>query len=264
MVDRLLRAFLVIGGVSAACAWTWPGAFPEADPLAVLVRYHTPNFYRAAVAWYYVDHGASLCALSAGFIFLTFISTCTCDRLRQSRSCLILLVVLLAAQFATATTRSGTAQGARHRQRHHPRTDGRGAPHRSTYRRRHARRRRTHAGRQTVRTEAAAYTTVRLDLDPAGDGIDTGGRLRRYVYLAGGEHLNATLFSDRVRRSHPRVSVLPALSVSTARRRGTTGAAGQMGRPRSSRFSSTSRWAKRAAAPVRTSCGRSTPDQGTA
>ncbi len=139
MVDRLLRAFLVIGGVSAACAWTWPGAFPEADPLAVLVRYHTPNFYRAAVAWYYVDHGASLCALSAGFIFLTFISTCTCDRLRQSRSCLILLVVLLAAQFATATTRSGTAQGARHRQRHHPRTDGRGAPHRSTYRRRHAR-----------------------------------------------------------------------------------------------------------------------------
>ncbi len=54
MLDRLLRAFLVIGGVSAACAWTWPGAFPEADPLAVLVRYHTPNSYTAVVAWYYL------------------------------------------------------------------------------------------------------------------------------------------------------------------------------------------------------------------
>ena len=27
MLDRLIRAFLVVGGVSAACAWTWPGAF---------------------------------------------------------------------------------------------------------------------------------------------------------------------------------------------------------------------------------------------
>ena len=32
MLDRLLRAFLVVGGVSVACAWTWPGAFPAADP----------------------------------------------------------------------------------------------------------------------------------------------------------------------------------------------------------------------------------------
>ena len=24
MLDRLLRAFLVVGGVSVACAWTWP------------------------------------------------------------------------------------------------------------------------------------------------------------------------------------------------------------------------------------------------
>ena len=38
----LIRAFLVIGGVSAACAWTWPGAFPEGDPVAVLVHY-TPT-----------------------------------------------------------------------------------------------------------------------------------------------------------------------------------------------------------------------------
>ena len=59
MLDRLIRAFLVVGGVSVACAWTWPGAFPEADPVAVLVRYHTPNVYRAAVAWYYVAPGVA-------------------------------------------------------------------------------------------------------------------------------------------------------------------------------------------------------------
>ena len=45
MHDALLRAFLVIGGIIAVCAWTWPGVFPEADPVAVLVRYHTPNVY---------------------------------------------------------------------------------------------------------------------------------------------------------------------------------------------------------------------------
>ena len=60
MIDRLLRALLVIGGVSAACAWTWPGAFPEGDPVAVLVRYHTPNAYRAVVAWYYVAPGVAV------------------------------------------------------------------------------------------------------------------------------------------------------------------------------------------------------------
>ena len=57
MLDRLLRACLVIGVVSLTCAWTWPGAFPEGDPVAVLVRYHTPNVYRAVVAWYYVAPG---------------------------------------------------------------------------------------------------------------------------------------------------------------------------------------------------------------
>ena len=31
---------------------------PEADPVAVLVRYHTPNVYRAVVAWYAVVHVA--------------------------------------------------------------------------------------------------------------------------------------------------------------------------------------------------------------
>ena len=39
MLDRLIRAFLVVGGVSVGSAWTWPGAFPAADPVAVLVRY---------------------------------------------------------------------------------------------------------------------------------------------------------------------------------------------------------------------------------
>ena len=52
MLDRLLRAFLVVVGVSAVSAWTWPGPFHEADPVAVLVRYYTPNVYTAVVAWY--------------------------------------------------------------------------------------------------------------------------------------------------------------------------------------------------------------------
>ena len=60
MGDRLIRAVLVVGGVSVTSAWTWPGAFPEADPVAVLVRYHTPNFYAAVVAWYYVAPGVAV------------------------------------------------------------------------------------------------------------------------------------------------------------------------------------------------------------
>ena len=60
MLDRLIRAFLFVGGVSVASAWTWPGAFPEADPVAVLVRYHTPNVYRAVVAWYYLAPGVAV------------------------------------------------------------------------------------------------------------------------------------------------------------------------------------------------------------
>ena len=38
MLDRLIRAFLVVGGVSVACAWTWPGAFPAADPRRPVAR----------------------------------------------------------------------------------------------------------------------------------------------------------------------------------------------------------------------------------
>ena len=70
MLDALVRAFLVIGGVSAACAWTWPGAFPEGDPVAVLVRYHTPTFYKAVVAWYYVAPGVAV-LLAGQFLIST-------------------------------------------------------------------------------------------------------------------------------------------------------------------------------------------------
>ena len=70
MLDRLIRAFLVVGGVSVACAWTWPGVFPEADPVAVLVRYHTPNVYRAVVAWYYVAPGVAV-FLAGQFLIAT-------------------------------------------------------------------------------------------------------------------------------------------------------------------------------------------------
>ena len=60
MLDRFIRAFLVVGGVSVGSAWTWPGAFPATDPVAVLVRYHTPNVYRAVVAWYDVAPGLAV------------------------------------------------------------------------------------------------------------------------------------------------------------------------------------------------------------
>ena len=70
MLDRLIRAFLVVVGVSVACAWTWPGAFPEADPVAVLVRYHTPNVYRAVVAWHYVAPGVAV-LLAGQFLIST-------------------------------------------------------------------------------------------------------------------------------------------------------------------------------------------------
>ena len=50
--DRILRVFLVVGGVSAVAAWTWPGVCPEADPGSVLVRHDTPNVSTAVVVWY--------------------------------------------------------------------------------------------------------------------------------------------------------------------------------------------------------------------
>ena len=60
MIDRLIRIFTVIGGVTAVCALTWPGPFPVGDPVAVLVRYDTPNFYQAVVVWYYVAPGVAV------------------------------------------------------------------------------------------------------------------------------------------------------------------------------------------------------------
>ena len=44
--------------------------FPEADPVAVLVRYHTPNFYTAVVAWYYVAPGVAV-FLTGQFVIST-------------------------------------------------------------------------------------------------------------------------------------------------------------------------------------------------
>ena len=70
MGDRLIRAFLIVGGVSVACAWTWPGAFPEADPVAVLVRFHTPTAYTGVVAWYYVAPGMAV-FLAGQFLIAT-------------------------------------------------------------------------------------------------------------------------------------------------------------------------------------------------
>ena len=70
MLDRFIRGFLVVVGVSVGCAWTWPGAFPEADPVAVLVRYHTPNVYRAVVVWYYVAPGVAV-FLAGQFLLAT-------------------------------------------------------------------------------------------------------------------------------------------------------------------------------------------------
>ena len=43
--------------------------------------------------------------------------------------------------------------------------------------------------------------TVRLDLDPAGDSQDGDGRIVRYVVLAIGENVNATLIRDGYARA---------------------------------------------------------------
>ena len=59
MIDRLIRIFIVIAGVSLVCAFTVPGRFPADDPVAVLVRYDTPNTYLAVRAWYYVAPGVA-------------------------------------------------------------------------------------------------------------------------------------------------------------------------------------------------------------
>ena len=57
-------------------------------------------------------------------------------------------------------------------------------------------------GPQTAAYTAARLTgaTVRLDLDPAGDDQDAGGRILRYVMLPTGEDFNAT----RIREGYAR------------------------------------------------------------
>ena len=42
---------LTVGGMSSWCGWHWPAVFPVDDPVVVLVHCHTPNLYRAVVAW---------------------------------------------------------------------------------------------------------------------------------------------------------------------------------------------------------------------
>ena len=61
MCDPRIPACLVIGGVSAACAGTWPDAWPDGDPVAARVRDHTPNVYAAVVAWDDVAPGVAVC-----------------------------------------------------------------------------------------------------------------------------------------------------------------------------------------------------------
>ena len=60
LLDRLIRVFIVIGGVTGLCAVTWPGSFPAGDPVAILVQNYTPNVYTAVVAWYYVAPGVAV------------------------------------------------------------------------------------------------------------------------------------------------------------------------------------------------------------
>ena len=53
--QRRVGWFLLTGGgMSSWCGWHWPAVFPVEDPVAVLVHCHTPNLYRAVVAWYCV------------------------------------------------------------------------------------------------------------------------------------------------------------------------------------------------------------------
>ena len=48
------------GGRSSWCGWHWPAVFSVDDPVAVLVHGHTPNLYRAVVAWQNVAPGAGV------------------------------------------------------------------------------------------------------------------------------------------------------------------------------------------------------------
>ena len=131
-------------------------------------------------------------------------TTRTGDRMRQGRPPLVILLLAALLTATVVSARSGSAQvecvidgdtirvrmdGARDTVR----LTGVDTPET------------THptVGVEPFGPEAFAYTTarltgatVRLDLDPAGDAIDTAGRWLRYVMLPGGEHVNATLIRE--------------------------------------------------------------------
>ena len=74
-------------------------------------------------------------------------------------------------------------------------------------------------GAEPYGPEASAYTTarltgatVRLDLDPAGDAQDGYGRILRYVMLASGENVNATLIRDGYATAIPTFPYSPRIS----------------------------------------------------
>ena len=60
MTRRVVGLLLTVSGTSWWCGWHWPGLFLVDDPVAALVHRHTPNLYRAIVAWYCVAPGAGV------------------------------------------------------------------------------------------------------------------------------------------------------------------------------------------------------------
>ena len=60
MTRRVVGFLLTVGGMSSWCGWHWPAVFPVDGPMAVLMHCHTPNLYRAVVAWYCVAPAAGV------------------------------------------------------------------------------------------------------------------------------------------------------------------------------------------------------------
>ena len=51
---------MTVGSMSWWCEWHWPPVFPVDDPVTVLLHCHTPNLYRAVVAWQCVAPAAGV------------------------------------------------------------------------------------------------------------------------------------------------------------------------------------------------------------
>ena len=51
MTRRGSGVLMTVGSMSWWCEWHWPAVFPVDDAVTVLVHCHTPNLYRAVVAW---------------------------------------------------------------------------------------------------------------------------------------------------------------------------------------------------------------------